>query len=830
VTSIRNLAMLAVLACVLLFSSSALAANNPVPLVYQPLVPAAVAPGAPAFTLTVNGTGFVSGATIQWNGSSRTTTFVNSTQLTAAILASDVATAGTAKITVLNPAPGGGTSNIVLFQVTTPTTGVTFSSSTVTMALPPLWISAYDMFGQPIAADLNGDGKADLVVLSSTNNNGVINVRLGNGDGTFQPIVQYPYNVPGNAGAVGLVAADFNGDGKLDIAVTFANAVTPPNQPTNTTAVLLGNGDGTFRAPVSSSQSMGGTAIFRPQAADVNGDGKLDIVGICGAGNGPGAICVLLGNGDGTFTAGFTSQGFARGRYAGATTIAIGDFNADGKLDLVASIDPEYLILLLGNGDGTFGAPSIIFNSYARYPGGVVAADFNGDGKLDLAYYHDECANQGSGPCSGNLDFLLGNGNGTFQPPLTLTSLPDPQSQLPPILGDFNGDGKIDLAFGTNLLLLGTGSGPLSYSLLSIPTDIRQQNVASDFTGNGRLGLTGIQVPNSGQGSPTDVNLLLQASPNPDFTWSASSPYQTVVTGATATYTITVSAVDGFNGALQFGAAGLPAGAVATFTPSTVIGSGSTTLSISTSSSTPTGSYATTVTATSGSLSKSGGLTLNVGPAGTDFTDFAGSITPTYENVTPGGSAGYGIQIQPLNGFTENVSLSVSGLPTGATAAFNPPTINGGSGTSTLTVVSAASTPTGSYPFTLTATSGSKIHSTTLTLNVGPAGSNFGDFTGTMTPTSQTVKAGTSTAVTISLQPVNGYTGNAWLTLDSLPSGSAVGASGNQNIPVPGSTTITITTSTSTPPGTYMLLFRATGSNSFGSVSHSAAFTLTVTP
>jgi uncharacterized membrane protein len=326
------------------------------------------------------------------------------------------------------------------------------------------------------------------------------------------------------------------------------------------------------------------------------------------------------------------------------------------------------------------------------------------------------------------------------------------------------------------------------------------------------------------------VNLLLQTAPATDFTWSSSSAYQTVVTGATATYTITVSAVDGFNGAIQFGVTGLPAGAGATFTPATITGSGSTMLSISTSSSTPTGSYPITVTATGGSLSKSGGLTLNVGPAGTDFTDFTGSITPTYENVTPGGSAGYGVQIQPLNGFMGNVSLSVSGLPAGATAAFNPATINGGSGTSTLTVVSAASTPTGSYPFILTATSGGKVHSTTLTLNVGPAGSNFGDFTGTMTPTSQTVKAGTSTTVTISLQPVNGYVGTAWVTLDPLPSGSAIGASGNQNIPVPGSTTITISTSTSTPPGTYTLLFRVTGSNSFGSVQHSAAFTLTVTP
>jgi uncharacterized membrane protein len=328
------------------------------------------------------------------------------------------------------------------------------------------------------------------------------------------------------------------------------------------------------------------------------------------------------------------------------------------------------------------------------------------------------------------------------------------------------------------------------------------------------------------------VNLLLQI-PSPDFTWSSSSPYQTVVTGSTATFTITISAVDGFNGTLQFSVAGLPAGATPTFTPSTVTGSGSTTLSITTSSSTPRGSYAFTVTASSGTLSKSGGLTLNVAPAGTDFTDFSGSINPTtYQTVPAGASASYGITIQALNGFTGTVTLSASGLPAGATASFNPPTItiNGGVGSSTLTVTSASSTPNGPYPFTLTATGGGHTHSTSLYLDVGPAGSNFGNFSGTMTPTSQTVKAGNSTAVTISLQPYNGYYGSAYLTLDPVPSGSGITASGNQTIPVPGSTTITIFTTTSTPLGTYPLVFRVQGGNSSGGFAHTATFTLTVTP
>src|SRR5579859_4424765 len=93
---------------------------NPVPFISQPLVPGAVAPGGTAFTLTVNGTGFVAGSVVNWNGSSRQTTFVNASQLQTEISASDISTAVTAAVTVFSPAPGGGTSNVSFLQVTDP--------------------------------------------------------------------------------------------------------------------------------------------------------------------------------------------------------------------------------------------------------------------------------------------------------------------------------------------------------------------------------------------------------------------------------------------------------------------------------------------------------------------------------------------------------------------------------------------------------------------------------------------------------------------------------------------------------------------------------------
>src|SRR5512135_3377821 len=138
---------------VLLASTMTLAQGNPVPLINQPLVPTATLPGGPTFILTVNGTGFVSGAGVNWNGAALTTTFVNSSQLTARVPASDIARAGTASVTVTNPPPGGGTANVMYFDVSTPVSTLTFASFYGFGGGEPTRLAA---------ADFNGDGKLDL--------------------------------------------------------------------------------------------------------------------------------------------------------------------------------------------------------------------------------------------------------------------------------------------------------------------------------------------------------------------------------------------------------------------------------------------------------------------------------------------------------------------------------------------------------------------------------------------------------------------------------------------------------------------------------------------
>jgi hypothetical protein len=174
-----TLTVAAVMACGTVF-----AANNPVPYVDLPVVPSATVPGGSGFTLTVNGAGFVNGSVVNWNGSPRTTTFVSAGQVTAAILASDIATASTASVTVSNPAPGGGTSNVAYFEVTSPASDVVVTGLSL------------DGFGNVYfltAADFNHDGKLDLILFSTTFVNYMnvfhIAVALGNGDGTFQPEV-----------------------------------------------------------------------------------------------------------------------------------------------------------------------------------------------------------------------------------------------------------------------------------------------------------------------------------------------------------------------------------------------------------------------------------------------------------------------------------------------------------------------------------------------------------------------------------------------------------------------------------------------------------------
>ena len=216
--------------------------------------------------------------------------------------------------------------------------------------------------GAIVSADFNGDGVSDIALAAGTK----VFVALSNGNGTFRSAVSYP--VGSSYAQWSIVARDFNGDGNLDIATT--------NDEDGTVSVLLGNGDGTFRA---ARAWPAGTSPSSLEMGDFNGDGKLDLVALNRTSNsGTDAVTLLLGNGDGTFR-----QPLTRLTGTGVAAVAAGDFDGDARLDLAIADPFGRVAVLLGNGDGTFG-PAFEY-PVGAFAQGIVVAEFNGDGKLDIA-------------------------------------------------------------------------------------------------------------------------------------------------------------------------------------------------------------------------------------------------------------------------------------------------------------------------------------------------------------------------------------------------------------------------------------------------------------
>lgn len=322
------------------------------------------------------------------------------------------------------------------------------------------------------SADFNGDGKLDLLLLTPDFGSGAtMAVLLGNGDGTFQAAATYPVPI-----APYLILGDFNGDGKPDIAIS--GGLSGSGQ----VSILINNGDGTFKGPTNYSISGNVEALA---AGDFNGDGKLDLV--VPTGGSSAGISVLLGNGDGTFGNPIVYTSNLLSIYS--TSIAVADFNGDGKLDvaLTNSEGPTNAVgIALGNGNGTFQNPPLLYGA-GLLPAGVVALDVNGDGKPDLAVAG------GDGVLSYfSLTTLINRGDGTFASPATFPVLQFPYSA---VVGDFNGDGHVDIATtsltqtGGVSVLLGKGDGTFQAHVDSPTGQSPTAIVAGDFNGDDKLDL-----------------------------------------------------------------------------------------------------------------------------------------------------------------------------------------------------------------------------------------------------------------------------------------------------------------------------------------------------
>jgi len=348
--------------------------------------------------------------------------------------------------------------------------------------------------------DFNGDGKLDLVVANRSTNN--VSVLLGNGNGTFQAAVSYT-----TASGQRLLphprfvkVVDLNLDGKLDLAVA--------NEDTNDISILLGNGNGTFQTAVNYATDSGPSSIA---VGDFNGDGKPDLVVTNGiADSFADTVSILLGNGNGTLqpAVNFNADPISNTSFLAPRSVVVADFNGDGKQDLAIALgNDDSLRVFLGNGNGTFQAgvnPAAGLEPYA-----LVTADFNGDGKADLAVANRD---------DDTVKVYQGNGNGTFQAGIPYSTGSSPQHLT---VADFNGDGVLDLATadcGANCsgsggggvsVLLGRGDGtfdfPYQFTAGTGPFAV----VGGDFNGDGKIDLA---VANR---NSNNVSILLWTATNP---------------------------------------------------------------------------------------------------------------------------------------------------------------------------------------------------------------------------------------------------------------------------------------------------------------------------
>jgi hypothetical protein len=626
-----------VLVATVLSSFLMLAQSNPVPFLNQPVVPGSTAPGGASFTLTVNGAGFVSASVVKWNGTALTTTFVSSAQLTAAVPAGNIAAAGTATITVSNPTPGGGVSNAEFFQIAATPASVVFSS------LPPFGSNTF--FSSSLSGDFNGDGKIDFAFFYSaypTLANSVC-VALGNGDGTFgTPACTALNRIDGN---LRFTLGDFNGDGKLDIAGA--------DEVGNEIDVFLGNGDGTLQTPKVTTDSLAPSSVV---AGDFDRDGKLDLA-VYNASDS--SLGIFLGNGDGTFQSPVN--------YPGEPTVAmaVGDFNGDGILDLAGPNSG----VLLGNGDGTFQA-AISFTSAP-----FAVADLNGDGKPDLL---TTATADSQGDRS--LGFQLGNGDGTFQTPVPFGPLIccvvfyEGGSA---VFADVNGDGKMDIVasyFGSpttsdiTQIYLGNGDGTLQ-TPINLSTVV---GLIADFNNDGRPDLLTTALSDSSsqlqvllQGSlpvaaisPTSLTFGSQATGT-----SSASQALTLTNSSTATLTLTGITITGTNAGdfSQTNTCGSTLAAAAkcainvVFTPTA---GGTRTASVSIADNAPGNPQLVALTGTA------------IVPG---FS--LAAVAPASQTVTPGQAANYSVTLSPVNGFSQAVALTCSGNPALSTCTVTPTSV-----------------------------------------------------------------------------------------------------------------------------------------------------------
>jgi hypothetical protein len=563
-------------------------------------------------------------------------------------------------------------------------------------------------------ADFNQDGKLDIATLDVSS--GTIQIYNGAGNGTF---TVGPTAATGDIHSKTLIAADFNKDGFPDLAVA--------NSTNQNLGVFLNNTLGNFSAETTLSLSGAPDQVL---AADVNKDGKLDLLGLEA---GCGCVAVLLGNGDGTF-------GVENDASIGniAFQIAVGDLNGDGNPDLVIAIDDtvggEGIQVALGKGDGTFNTPSAVYPStlqpnflYLPTPSYLSLVDLDGNGKLDAVFTNSNY---------GTVGVMYGVGDGTFFDPV---EYPTGGGAYGLALADMNGDGAVDVI------------------------------TANDYT------------------SAATVMLNTSVSGNT----LASSPNPAAVT-QTITFTSTVAA------SLR-GVSTVPTGTVTFFDGATSLGVGTVTAGVAT--------YSTKLAIGTHSITAhySGDANFHASIS----TALSQSVTITSDGTTLKSSANPVVVGTSIT-LTATVATSLSGVstaPTGTvTFSDGASSIGSGSLTAGVATLTTSTLAVGTHSITASyagdanfSASASSALSQVITV-VPPTP----DYTVAASPTSATVTAGSAGTYTITLTPTNSYDGTVTFTCGTLPTKTTCAFS-KPTLTPSGSTALTTTLTLQTTANTAAL-------------------------
>jgi len=358
-------------------------------------------------------------------------------------------------------------------------------------------------------------------------------------------------------------------------------------------------------------------------------------------------------------------------------------------------------------------------------------------------------------------------------------------------------------------------AGALALLLSAFPELSADRQEAGLESGAADLGASGVDS-DYGFGRLDALAAYQWLGTSPDFTVTASPSSVTSTPGGTATYTVSVAGTNGFSSDVALSVAGLSGSqASIDLTPAVIPGgSGSAQLTITTAATIAPGTYPLTVTGTSGSTTRTASASLLVSPP----PDFGITATPSSLTVVAGTAGTATVGVSSLNGFAGDVTLSLTGLPSSVGSATLTPPVVTAAGSAQLSISTLTSAPSGSYPLTVTGSSGATSHTAALTLIVPPR-----DFGLSVSPASRTVTRPNSTTYTVTVSPVNGFAGDVSLAVTGLPYRATATLSANP-VAAPGTSTLTVRTTQSTTRGTFTL--RVTGTS--GSLTHQATATLVV--